>query len=158
MQVCILDAGPLIHLDQLASLHLLEQMGTLFCPEIVAREAEFHRPGVLRRASFVNVVEAPAVPSVPVQTNDVLHAGELSALAWAEKFGADVFLSDDVAARTAAEKMGLEVCGTIGVILDAVSNGVLSDAGARGIFQRIRRDSTLHISNALIASALKSLR
>lgn len=158
MKVCILDAGPLIHLDQLSAIPLLKAMGTLFCPAIVAREAEFHRPGVLSRADFIQVVDGPAVPSATMPAELPLHAGELAGLAWAEKFGADIFLSDDMAARTAAERMGLEVCGSIGVILRAVDEGHIGAEAASDLLRQIPENTTLHISAVLLASAVEKLR
>lgn len=45
-RICILDAGPIIHLDELGALELMFKMGTISIPESVAYEAEMHRPGV----------------------------------------------------------------------------------------------------------------
>lgn len=48
----VCDAGPLIHLDQLGSLDLLEGFPDLIIPEQVWREVERHRPGALERANW----------------------------------------------------------------------------------------------------------
>ena len=133
-------------------------MGTLHCPSVVAREAEFHRPGVLARADFIQVVNGPDIPMQAMPAELPLHAGELAGLAWAEKFGADILLSDDMAARTAAERMGLEICGSIGVILQAVDGGHLRAEDARELLRQIPERSTLHVSAGLLASAVKKLR
>ena len=158
MVVCILDAGPLIHLDELGGAWLLAEMGTVFCPETVIEEAERHRPGVSSRVDFINVV----VPTnrIPESLNSIegLHAGELAALAWAEEFDADIFLSDDLLAREAAGEMKIKVCGTVGVILQAARNGALPADDARELLGRIPTHSTLHLKRALLLSAIASLR
>jgi hypothetical protein len=54
----VCDAGPLIHLDELGCLDLLADFRTVFVPEQVWREVEFHRPGALGR-SGVELHQAP---------------------------------------------------------------------------------------------------
>ena len=157
MTVCVLDAGPLIHLDELGALPLLGEMGMIFCPEEVLGEAERHRSGVGSRLEFVHVVAAPGPRPAGLKSIEGLHAGELAALAWAEKFGAEMFLSDDTAARRAAKEMGLEICGTVGVILHAVRGAKISAPDARELLGRIPTHSTLHLKRTLLASAISSL-
>ena len=52
-RVCVLDAGPIIHLDQIDSLQLLHHLGKLVVPESVAWEAEKHQPGVSAKLSWI---------------------------------------------------------------------------------------------------------
>ena len=157
-RVCILDAGPLIHLDQLGGLALLCEMGKLFCPSVVAAEAEYHRPGVIGRCAGIHVVDAPSVPQDLKASVVNLHACELAALAWAEKFGADVFVCDDAAARSAADTMGLKVSGTLGVIQHAAETGTISLEEARRILTAIPVKSTLHVKRRLLDAVIASLR
>ena len=42
--IAVLDAGPLIHLDQLGSLSLLAGYREVLLPEVVESEAKKHRP------------------------------------------------------------------------------------------------------------------
>ena len=157
MVICILDAGPLIHLDQLGALQLLAEMGMVFCPEVVVEEAERHRPGIGLRLDFIHLVE----PSSPGPRNltaaGKLHAGELAALAWAEEYGADVFLSDDADARDAAVDMKIRVCGTAGIILQAARNDTLPVEDARELLRSIPARTTLHLKSSLLSSMIASL-
>ena len=83
-----------------------------------AGEAEQHRPGVMER------LQVSAVPDFENTSAEVtiaaarrnLHAGEIAALSWANAFGTDLFVSDDRMARLAAEDLGYETAGTLGVI------------------------------------------
>jgi hypothetical protein len=44
--VTVCDAGPVIHLDELACLDLLRELGRLLIPESVWGEAQRHRSGL----------------------------------------------------------------------------------------------------------------
>ena len=44
--VAVLDAGPLIHLDELGCLNLLNDLKVLLVPQAVLEEALRHRPGM----------------------------------------------------------------------------------------------------------------
>jgi len=50
--VVVLDAGPLIHLDELAVLSLLEDFAELLVPDEVWNEVERHRPGLFDSSSL----------------------------------------------------------------------------------------------------------
>ena len=158
MVVCVLDAGPLIHLDQLGTLQLLADMGMIFCPKIVLDEAEKHRPGIGFRLDFIYLVEASNPRPIGLKSVAELHAGELAALAWAEEYGADIFLSDDTGAREAAGEMKIQVCGTVGIILRAARNGGLLAEDARELLRSIPTRTTLHLKRSLLASVIASLR
>ena len=43
----VCDAGPLIHLDELDSLDLLRDFGSVLIPDLVWQEVEHHRPSAL---------------------------------------------------------------------------------------------------------------
>lgn len=159
-RVCVLDAGPIIHLDELGRLDLLRELGELFVPETVAGEAEHHRPGVMER------LQVSAVPDFEKTSAEVtiaaarrnLHAGEIAALSWADAFGTDLFVSDDRMARLAAEDLGYETTGTLGVIRIAAEEGSLPASEAISILQSIPTLSTLHVRPSLIAEVIARLR
>ena len=159
-RVCVLDAGPIIHLDELGRLDLLRALGELFVPETVAGEAELHRPGVMER------LQVSAVPDFENTSAEVtiaaarrnLHAGEIAALSWADAFGTDLFVSDDRMARLAAEDLGYETAGTLGVIRIAAEEGNVSTPEAISILQSIAARSTLHVTPSLVAEVIARLR
>jgi predicted nucleic acid-binding protein len=53
----ICDAGPLIHLDELACLDLLSDFKSILIPDEVCSEVEHHRPAVFShpRLSFTRI-------------------------------------------------------------------------------------------------------
>ena len=159
-RVCVLDAGPIIHLDEIGALDLLSHLGQLFIPESVAYEAEKHRPGVTAKLA-PHIVEEVDTMSHRLTELVVLHeldAGETAALAWVERFGADLFVSDDKAARAAATDMRCESTGTLGVIVNAADDGVMSKADAIALLQSVPLRSTLFITPALLQKVIATLR
>ena len=83
--VAVLDAGPLIHLDELGWLILLNDFKELLVPQAVLDEALKHRPGLrLAELSIIEIISEP--PPLPAELQKLadelaLHAGERAALA-----------------------------------------------------------------------------
>ena len=159
-RICILDAGPLIHLDQLGRVTLLEALGELHVTATVAREAEHHRPGVLGRVRIDLEDDSLQTSSRlgAAALEHRLHSGEFSALAWAEAFGAELFVTDDTLAKLAAKNLGYTTKGTIGVVLEAVTNGGLSSAEAVAILSEIPARTTLHVRMDFLSRVIALLR
>lgn len=83
--IAVLDAGPLIHLDELGSLRLLAGYREVLLPEIVEREAKRHRPKI-RIDSIPGLVRVSSTPAsgeavLRLAAEFGLHAGELTAIA-----------------------------------------------------------------------------
>jgi predicted nucleic acid-binding protein len=60
----------------------------------------------------------------------VIHRGEAEAIAIARELNADWFLTDDNAARPLAGSIGIEVHGSLAVVLEAARVGTLDRAAA----------------------------
>ncbi len=159
-RVCVLDAGPLIHLDELERLDLLFRMGSLFIPESVAYEAEKHRSGITPKIQEYIVEEAATLSRnlSELIRESGLGTGESAALAWVEKLGADLFISDDKAARDAADDLGYESTGTLGVITDGAEAGAVTREEAIALVKSIPFRSTLFTTPTLLNTVLDSLR
>jgi predicted nucleic acid-binding protein len=52
-RIVVADAGPLIHLDELDSLDLLNDFGQIIVPDAVWREVQIHRPAALQTSKAV---------------------------------------------------------------------------------------------------------
>jgi predicted nucleic acid-binding protein len=133
----VVDAGPVIHLSWLNRLHLLEHLfEEVFLPSAVRDELLAPLPGTLgldhiHRALAAGWLEVRAVttplPSV-IGAPGSLAAGETEALLLAEEIGADLVLTDDAAARAVAQRRGLDVMGTVGVLIEARHHGLIPAA------------------------------
>ena len=159
-RVCVIDAGPIIHLDEIGALKLLFHLGEVFVPESVAYEAEKHRPGVSVKLGPHIVAEAESMSWRLVEIIKLhdLDLGESAALAWVEKFGADLFVSDDKAARAAADDMGYESTGTLGVITRAADERHIVIEEAVALLRSIPIRSTLFVTPALLEKVIATLR
>jgi predicted nucleic acid-binding protein len=69
-----------------------------------------------------------------------------------------ILLTDDAAARLAAEALQLRVHGTIGVLLRAVRLGRRTRDQAIQTLEGLRDRSSLHVRPALIAQVVQRLR
>ncbi len=159
-RICILDAGPIIHLDEISALELIFKMGSVFIPESVAYEAEIHRPGVREKIvhHIVEDVEGFGSRLSAATGFDELQAGEKAALAWAEKFGADLFVSDDQDARAVAQILNYESIGTIGIIRELYRADILPLDEAIALMEALPIKSSLHVKASFLSKIIASLR
>lgn len=158
----VCDAGPLIHLDQLDSLDLLFDFASVLVPDAVWGEVAHHRPralelggGHLRRLR-TEAAEPPALTALARSL--ALGPGECEALHLAVRTPGLVLLTDDAAARLAAEALRITVHGSIGVLLRAVRLGRRTQAQVIDTLEGLGERSSLHIRPALIAEIVQGLR
>jgi len=158
----VCDAGPIIHLDELACLDLLNSYQKIWVPEAVWQEVKRHRPSALRRRRirFTRITAAPSpTPELAaIVTMLPIHEGELAALCLLQSRPRATLLSDDRAAREAADRLGLKVKGTIGLILDAVDSGSRTRRQIVNLLRSIPRRTTLHITSGLLANLIVRAR
>lgn len=157
----VCDAGPLIHLDELDALSLLNDFDPVLVPEQVGQEVSHHRPGVLDdsvlRCQQVGVV-IPSDPSFQILAQTLsLDIGEQAALKLMQGHPQAIFLTDDAAARLAAFTLGYRVHGSIGILVRAIRRHQLSRDEVKEILRTIPRRSTLHIRPDLLVDIIKKL-
>lgn len=154
IQLVVCEAGPLIHLDELGVLDLLEDFQSVLVPDAVWVEVEAHRPGLFDRmaGAFVRVAprQPPAASLVALARLMPLHEGETQALQIAEEHRADLLLTDDRAARLAAKQLGLSVHGTLGILLRSVRRQQRDPRTVADLLRTIPSRSTLHIRPSLL--------
>jgi predicted nucleic acid-binding protein len=156
--VVVSDAGPLIHLDELGCLDLLDDMSPVLVPELVFQESRRHRPKLqLDCVPGLRIVPGSHTPSprlsVLVKTLD-LDSGEIAALGLAEQHPLKIFLTDDSAARLAAESLGFRAHGTLGLLVRSIRCGLRTQLEVLDILRTMRERSTLHIARNLLAEVI----
>ena len=156
----LLDAGPVIHLDELGRLDLFKCFEEVLIPSEVWTESIRHRRD-LRLSVIPNAVLLDPAPRPSPRLRHHLERfdldeGESAALSWLELFGDGTLVSDDGDARDAAEQLSFRVVGTLGLIIKASKNGLISLGEARGLFDRIKPETSLHASVGLL-SELKAM-
>jgi predicted nucleic acid-binding protein len=152
-RVVVCDAGPLIHLDELACLELLADFTETLVPSVVWNEVEHHRPAALtnQRVPLQRIVSSGRLPADLHATARLfaLDQGEVRALHVARSRSADMLLTDDTAARLAARALNIPVHGTIGVLLRSIRRGRSTANEVVMLLQSIPTSSSLHIRQSL---------
>jgi len=128
MTRAILDAGPLIHLGELDALDALS-----------------------------DVAHAPSAELQTVASALSLDQGEVEALALMEMYPSAIFLTDDAAARLAAEQRGYRVHGTIGLLIRSVRTGCRKPQEVLHILRALPQRSSLFIRPNLLATIIERL-
>ena len=155
------NTGPLLHLEEAQALELLRHTGEVRIPKAVDLEmAHYERKWGIRRPAWI-VVEPLAQPydvsAAQWHQAGLLDGGEAEAVALAQQVRADWFLTDDAAARLFAKSLGIEVHGSLGVVLWAAVIGYLQPSEAEAVLDRLAQ-SSLWISARVLAEAKAALK
>jgi len=157
----ICDTGPIIHLDELDCLDLLADFREIILAASVVEEIEKHRPAALKAKLPLRVLRAHNLADERLAAMCRIFAldrGETESLLIMENHPDAIFLTDDASARMVAERMGLRVHGTIGVIIRAIRRGQKSPEEVLAIIDSIPLLSTLFIKSALLKETAVRIR
>ena len=110
----VLNTSPVIFLGKINCLHLLiESVNTIFIPQRVADELLDNKLQAQLELREVSQIGAAYVRGAIGS----LHQGELEAIVLAQELNADYVVLDDLLARRKAKRLGLQMMGTIGILL-----------------------------------------
>ena len=126
MRRVIANTTPLIALANIDRLELLHELyGTIIVPQAVVDEI-ISEPAKqrVRSATWIKV-EAIQDPSQKDIFRARLHAGEVEVMILAREQNADLVIMDDNAAKKTAKFLGLNVTGTLGILLKSKKEGYL---------------------------------
>lgn len=157
----VADAGPIIHLDELDALDVLSDYAAVQVPEAVWQEVEHHRPTALNHPAVRWVRVHAIMPSPRVAalgTLYTLHRGEQAALNLCLQTHINTLLTDDTAARMAAQNLHLVTHGTLGLLLRSIRMRTRTSAEVLELLQAIPQRSTLHIRSGLLHNIIQQLR
>lgn len=154
--------GPLLHLHQIGAVDLLGSFATIHVTPTVLIELRQNAPGVFNGTSPEWAVWSdPALASRDLGRSwvsaGILDPGEAEALAYAREIKADCFVTDDAAARTLGESFGLQVRGTLVILLYAAAVGRLGRAEAESLLSDLEERSTLWMSGKVKRAARDGL-
>jgi len=158
----VCDAGPIIHLDELECLSLLNDFQNILVPNSVCKEVNRHRPLALKRSELTLTYCDQQYPNDELLCTLCrifsLDAGETEALAVMERNPMAMFLTDDAAARLVAKQVGFNVHGTIGILVRAVRRGMMKPKQLVRILEEIPLKSTLYIKSSLLEEIIHKIK
>jgi predicted nucleic acid-binding protein len=161
--IAVSDAGPLIHLAEIDSLSLLKVADQVHIPQAVWEEILDR--GRLTRADLSSL---PNVHSHTLLSGEVeqfvlenslaeLHAGERECLCLCRAVGATVLLTDDLAVREAAWRLNVQPVGSLGVIVRASLNKLISLDEAEQRIVQLYEASSLYVTRTIVELAIQQL-
>lgn len=134
----VLNTSPIIFLSKVDSLKLLADcIDDIYAPTAVIDEQhEYTLP------AFIKVRTLSATGAAYVQgALGRLHQGELEAIVLAQEIAADYVVLDDLLARRKAQRLAINVIGTVGLLLFLEKRSVLT---AEQTWQKIRQLTDQH--------------
>ncbi|GBC96420.1 hypothetical protein HRbin16_02224 [bacterium HR16] len=157
-RVIVSNTGPLLHLGQVEAQYLLHLLGNVYVPHEVLEELVRLSPQ--RGWEDLTVVDIqPLFAKQAQQWIDAgyLDRGEAAAIALAKQIECEWFFTDDTRARVFARALGLEVHGTLGVVIACASLNLITVVHARQLVSRLYHESSLWLSARVFEEAMRSL-
>jgi predicted nucleic acid-binding protein len=160
MKTVVCDTGPILHLKEANLLNLLEKMGVIYIPHQVDAElSEIDNSWSNEKPFWIsihNLSEADLNQAEVLSNSGLLAIGESAAIILSKQLKADWFLTDDASARIFASTMGIEVHGSLGVVLWAAATGHLGYEEAKLAIKRLSQ-SSLWISQNISRESYQAL-
>ena len=154
--IVVSNTSPIIGLAAIRCLDLLRDLfGKIHIPEAVYRELDFFDQPGAREARDLGwiVVLALREPALAQALDLELDEGEAAAIALALELGADVVLIDERRGRSVAGRLGLNVLGVLGVLLEAKSQDRIPHI--RPVLDALIRDTGFRIGDKLRERVLR---
>lgn len=144
--IIISDSGPLISLMKAERLNLLQSLyGEVLIPEAVFSEVTTNpkyedEAEQIRSSAFIRVVSVEDRKAVSLlQRAAGLDLGESEAIVYADDNKADILLIEDGAGRKVAQQMRIRVRGSIGILLYAFDENILSRTEVEDALDKMRK-------------------
>jgi predicted nucleic acid-binding protein len=158
-RIIVCDTGPLLHLGEAGAAHLLSLAGKVLIPSLVVTEFEANAQG-WSPPQWVQVVALENSSRRKVErwmSTEHIHSGEAEAIGLALQEQADWLLTDDARARQFAESLGLEVHGSIAILLWSMATGIVQEKElAIQLMNRLAK-SSLWISDRVLGEVYKAI-
>lgn len=153
--IIVSDTTPVISLLKIGHLDLLKKLFTkVVIPQSVFLELTNNprfrnEADAVREADYISVYQELNPDDISTFGRAVgLDKGESEAILLAVRETAEVLLMDEAKGRQTARQMGINIMGTIGILIISYKNGLLSQEEVRNSIG-ILRESGRHISDNL---------
>lgn len=154
--------GKLNRLDLLADLYSEVQIPRAVYDEVLTRGLSRGAPDAFTIRLFWQhqawpIVDIPVANLASYKPPVTLHRGEIEVLILAQMLNASLILLDDEVARAEARRLGLQLRGTLGILVQAYRQGLLSFSQVELLIQEIAARPDIWISAKLCQQVLDSL-
>jgi predicted nucleic acid-binding protein len=153
--IVVSDTTPIISLMKAGQLEVLQKLFGIVCiPKAVYRELTENETFaeeviMIRECEFLCREEVSNEKSVSILRKFTgLDAGESEAIILADEKQSDVLLMDEHRGRQVAQKMGIMITGTIGILTQAFDEGMLTKEDVEDCIERMK-ESEIRISEKL---------
>jgi predicted nucleic acid-binding protein len=161
--IVISDTTPLISLMKIGHLKLVNQLfGEIQVPEAVYNELisnpHFNEEArEIRESDFIKRVHVDDEKAVDLLRRITgLDMGESEAIILSDTCKADLLLMDEVKGRHIAQQMGIRIMGTIGLLMIAYEEELLSSEEIVACVECLR-NAGRHISNKLFEQLMEKI-
>ena len=161
--IVVSDTTPLISLMKIGRLGLVEQLfGEIQIPEAVFHEliSNRHFPEesrLIQESAFIKKVMVEDMKAVELLCRSTgLDLGESEAIVLSDSNGAKLLLMDEARGRKVAKQMGIQLMGTIGMLLASYKEDKLTKEEILECVETLRH-SGRHISSKLYEQLLQKL-
>ena len=153
--IVISDTTPIISLMKVGRLELLQQLfDIVYIPmavykELTENESYPREAKIVQECDFLIVERVENEKSVTILRNlNGLDAGESEAIILAGEKQSDVLLVDENKGRQVAKKMGIAITGTIGILMQAFDERMLTREDIEECIEHLK-ESEIRISEKL---------
>jgi len=156
-KIVIVNSTPVIALSSIDKLDLLKKLyGSVIIPNAVENEIGAKRKSkayiqLENSTGWISIKEIDNITQKQTFKTQ-LHDGEVEVIILGQELNADLLVIDDYNAREYAKYLGLNVIGTVGVLLLAKSKGFVQEV--KPWVDRLIANG-IHISNRLYADVMK---
>ena len=161
--IVVSDTTPLISLMKIGQLDLVKQLfGEVQIPnavyeELVSNTRFLDESRQIQKCSFIKRVEVTDVQAVKLLRRSAgLDAGESEAIVLSDSLKASLLLMDEAKGRQVAMQMGIQIMGTIGMLLAAYKENLLSKEEILRCVE-ILQTTGRHISEKLYKQLMKRI-
>lgn len=161
MKIVVCDTGPILHLMEAGLLGLLQNVGKVYIPKLVDSEiSDLYQHWEKERPDWLQIEllkQDELDRAEALSLSGILDDGEAEAIVLVKRLNAEWFLTDDTEARIFADSLGIEVHGSLGIVLWSAAVGNLSYEESTDALDRLSKTS-LWISKNILSQAQKALK
>lgn len=161
--IVVSDTTPIISLLKIDQINLLQSLfGEVIVPravydELTANVSFCDEAEIIKNCSFIIIADVTNREAVNLLRRATgLDLGESEAIIYTDETKANLLLMDEVKGRAVAKQMGLNVTGTIGILLEAYNDNLITSEQIISAITTMKEKGR-HISKHLYDLLLKKI-